>query len=529
MQSSDGAVEGADNTPLQEAFAEPEAAEILYEDTQKRDAYTKVYKKSDGSYTAMVSSTPLHFQKNSEWVDIDNTLTAATRDGQAVLTNADNPLEVALPETLSEECGVTLRENGNTITFALVDAQASEAELSAQTLPVSEEPAVELKTQSETAVYTDVLPDTNLEYSISSNSVKENIVIETPQAVRESYTFRVSAPGMTGSCAQNGAVTFRSADGQTAFVVPAPFMRDAAGTSSTEISVSLSGEDGAYQLIYTPSSAWLAAEERQYPVIIDPAVSSDSDAWYETVCVKSDAPTEGFYNESLWAVANGLSYDDETGEITSSDLTCTMYIRLLTEQLQMLTKGVTPTEVQLVLQGAGMNLAAYSVTEDCTYANMTYSDKPQYAPQPVDYYTGDSSASSMEYVHFNITKPFYEWLSGETPNYGMAIYSYDDTLPAIGLFFGEEFSGGVLLLMDYVESTGYSESFDYHTQDVGRAGTSYIQDFSQNLFIKRDDIAISGNLMPVQISFLYNPALLLNLRSMASISALEIPEVYGKG
>ena len=43
----------------------------------------------------------------------------------------------------------------------------------------------------------------------------------------------------------------------------------------------------------------------------------------------------------------------------------------------MLTKGVTPTEVQLVLQGAGMNLAAYAVTEECTYANMTYSGKPQ--------------------------------------------------------------------------------------------------------------------------------------------------------
>ena len=72
----------------------------------------------------------------------------------------------------------------------------------------------------------------------------------------------------------------------------------------------------------------------------------------------------------------------------------------------------------------------------------------------MDYYTGASSASSIEYVHFNITKPFYEWLSGETPNYGVAIYSYVDTLPASGLFLSEALSGGVLLLMDYVESTG---------------------------------------------------------------------------
>lgn len=49
MQSSSDMTEDTGDMPLQETLIESETAEILYEDTQKRDAYTKVYKKSDGS------------------------------------------------------------------------------------------------------------------------------------------------------------------------------------------------------------------------------------------------------------------------------------------------------------------------------------------------------------------------------------------------------------------------------------------------------------------------------------------------
>lgn len=49
--------------------------EILCEVTEKRDEHTKVYQKADGTYTAMISSQPLHYMQNGEWLDIDNTFT----------------------------------------------------------------------------------------------------------------------------------------------------------------------------------------------------------------------------------------------------------------------------------------------------------------------------------------------------------------------------------------------------------------------------------------------------------------------
>ena len=49
-------------------------AHILSEDTTLRDEYTKHFVLSDGSMLAASYSVPVHYYKNDEWKDIDNTL-----------------------------------------------------------------------------------------------------------------------------------------------------------------------------------------------------------------------------------------------------------------------------------------------------------------------------------------------------------------------------------------------------------------------------------------------------------------------
>ena len=52
---------------------------------EKRDEFSKTYKRTDGSYTSVVSQTPLHRLKDGQWENIDNTLIS---DGD-ILKNAD--------------------------------------------------------------------------------------------------------------------------------------------------------------------------------------------------------------------------------------------------------------------------------------------------------------------------------------------------------------------------------------------------------------------------------------------------------
>lgn len=47
--------------------------EILYEITEERNAYTKVYQRDDGTRTAMVCETPIHYSEGGAWKEIDNT------------------------------------------------------------------------------------------------------------------------------------------------------------------------------------------------------------------------------------------------------------------------------------------------------------------------------------------------------------------------------------------------------------------------------------------------------------------------
>lgn len=58
--------------------------------------------------------------------------------------------------------------------------------------------------------------------------------------------------------------------------------------------------------------------------------------------------------------------------------------------------------------------------------------------------------------------------------------------------------------IEYYESQGVEEQFDYHAFDVGRAGTAYFNDFTEQIYIERDELGLSGINMPVQIKRYFN-------------------------
>ena len=63
----------ADTTEVEEN-GKTEEDEILYEDTNRRDEYTKYFVMSNGLNKAVKYAQPIHYKENGEWIDIDNTL-----------------------------------------------------------------------------------------------------------------------------------------------------------------------------------------------------------------------------------------------------------------------------------------------------------------------------------------------------------------------------------------------------------------------------------------------------------------------
>lgn len=73
-----------------------EKSPIVGEVTDKRDENTKVFERRDGSYTAVITSEPIHYDDNGEWKEIDNTLVKTNNK----ITNKENSFSVDFPSLI---------------------------------------------------------------------------------------------------------------------------------------------------------------------------------------------------------------------------------------------------------------------------------------------------------------------------------------------------------------------------------------------------------------------------------------------
>lgn len=170
-------------------------AEILYEVEEKRDEYTKVYKKSDGTYTAVMTEEPLHYLENGVWEEIDNSMIL---DG-SLYTNLSNLFNVELPKNIDEDKALTVEKDGYELSFSVDDIENSSAVVendivASETEIESADKAIS-QTQS-SVTYNDIADDTNLQYIVTPNSIKENIIVSNKESVKDTYTFTFDTNGL---------------------------------------------------------------------------------------------------------------------------------------------------------------------------------------------------------------------------------------------------------------------------------------------------------------------------------------------
>jgi RHS repeat-associated protein len=133
--------------------------------------------------------------------------------------------------------------------------------------------------QGSEVTYPEVLPGTDIALQAQGSGVKETITVDSSSsgalaAGALTYTLRAGT-GLKASEA-NDQVSVTDAAGKTLFVLPAPFMDDVKGAHSDDIDVTLTpgAEAGTTTLTVTPSTTWLNAPERAWPVVIDPTIQS---------------------------------------------------------------------------------------------------------------------------------------------------------------------------------------------------------------------------------------------------------------
>ncbi len=492
--------------------AKDKEADILCEVTEKRDAYTKVYKKTDGTYTAVMSKLPLHFLENGEWKDIDNTL--LKKNG--VLSNSSNSFDVSFPEKMIENSDIQIEKNGSVISFAVNDISTSDAKvennIAEKTSGIAEADA-EISNNESKITYSDKKSNTDIQYTVTSNTVKENIIVSDASSVKESYSFDIEIGSMKYVLEKNGGVSFKE-NGETRFSIPAPVMMDSKLNVSYNIAVSVvDNKDGTITLVYKPSQEWINSSDREFPINIDPVIVVQDNAlnWVEDASVADDT------NNSEARFRNG--YDDPFGFAGEySGATGEIFTRINTEAFSVLGEGMVITNATYVWGGvmaSSGKLFLKELAQPCNLHTVTYDTKPSTIDSVIDYYTsplveGEDPSDQLA-IHFDITEALYRWMNGYTNN-GFALLA-DPGVGALVILngsltlFNHTETYSTILVLDYVYSNGYDNNFSYHSQSTNRAGTGYVNDFTRSLSVVRNDVELPGNIMPVSISSVYNTAL----------------------
>ncbi len=512
-------------------------AEILCEVTEKRDEYSKTYKRADGSFTTVFSSVPLHSFKDGKWSEIDNSL----QTENDVIKNADGVYNIEFPETITENEKITVTNDGESIAFSINDINDSSATVT--TSETDENDIIEndlSKTVSE-ITYESVDDKTDVQYVVSSGYVKENIIVNDESAVKDSYSFEIEKGNLTVILDENNSVIFKNEKNEVVFTIPAPLMSDAENALSYDIGVSVSGTDkSVFTLTYTPAKDWLNSKDRVYPVVIDPVIvfpSSEDLIIEDTVIMskesESEAKTTNYSNSS-----DGIISD--TDEVKSNVL-----VKLNMGAFSGFKKSnVEITRVDFLGDGFinGGNALLKPIVGAWNSQTITYADVfPEnnaesvitYENTVTDYFTGTSpqgTSNEATNVHFNITSLFKEWLSGERENTGFAIVPESPSVNGYMFIGGEYAPQGTVThtfssycSVDYVDTSGNNDSFEYLTQEIGRAGAVNVNVFSRGLSLTRSDLSMDGLRMPVNVQFNYNSALSDYLAMFNAVN-----ELYGE-
>lgn len=506
-------------------------SEILYEVEEKRDEHTKVYKKSDGTYTAVMTEEPLHYLDESVWKEIDNSMIL---DG-SLYTNLNNLFNVELPKNIDENKELTVEKDGYELSFSIDDIKNSSAivenDIVASETEIADANSAIAQTQS-SVTYNNIADNTDLQYIVTPNSIKENIIISNKESVKDTYTFTFETNGLNAEKQYDGSVLFKDNNGDVKFTIPRPVMTDANFAFSYDFGVLLTANaNGTITLEYAPSIDWTSSTDRAYPIVIDPAIVVEmrDSGWVEDtnvmyVSTDEDSVNENHYGEGGGFVGNKTFEDGDTfiGEV---------YTKINVDDIKALGTNVVVTEAQYLFNSLSFGGCALAkkILEPIELTTVTYATKPNLETESFDYCQSpfeEGDTYTETYTHFNITEPLNDWINGEV-NYGFAVVAGNEGY--YGLYAMNSTTSSntntTIMVLDFVDVAGNNSYFDYHSQSAGRAGTGYVSDFTQSLSVIRDDLSIDGNIMPTTISMIYCSSIL----NILEVLEAENMQVYGNG
>lgn len=518
---------------------------ILGEVEEFRTENTKHYRHKDGTYTAAVYSEPVHYLNSSgEWQDIDNTLalnnSRKSVSGKATYTPKSSSLDIRIPQDFSGGQFLTIGKDGYIVGMRLktsdtismsttaekIDLSSVKAEIdnnygsiktsdvdilasnSSSKLSIDEANKEEMKLENKVSAvnYKNIFDGADLQYVITPSKVKENIIVNKKQDTYV-YKFELALNGLVPVQQDNGSINLYEnvEDEEAVFVIETPYMYDANEDTSFDVSMSLSGNI----LTVTANSEWINDENRAFPVIIDPTLSTNASTFYDATANKN-TPIMNFDSYKFLYAGNGLLNLRRT------------YFKF---NLPYLPDGSVVTNATLEIKqhdvdlgDESVKLLAFDLTESASWSesSITWNNQPlskdKNGPRDnpdlkkLDYELFKVENDKGQIYSFNLTKAVKNWYEGATNN-GIMITSSDEEKNSQTTLYSSDHNDAALhpaVRIEYTNNIGLEDYWTYETTDLGRSGSLYANPYNGAVTYVHSDLSMTGNLMPISISHIHN-------------------------
>lgn len=450
---------------LDSLSVEETAAKIVSEVTGMREESVKYFLCDDGSYIAATYAAPVHYNENGVWKEIDNTLTPSSKSGETVYSTKGG-LNVTVPSDLGSGKRFTATNGGYTISFGVksidnsLSAQAkvvetdalpsvvkmnSTAEISNEKVTVSsmaqkaetltEKQKVEkfnneqmtVDKQSGAVVYKGFDRQSDLEYIVTSNSLKENIVVYKPQD-EYVYRFDLDSDGLIPIEQPNGSIILveSEASQEAVFTLDAPYMYDANGAESYDIELSIKENGDEYVVMVEADSTWLNNSEREFPVVIDPTWSAPNSKIQDVYVINGTFANSPRSNTEIRAGRNLTNIVRSYIKLTLPTNLPIGY-SLYNSTLVLKKQNYFKVSKDIDIRAYDCKNAASWSTSSISWNNQPFDNSNNgYLNSDPELLSSVAAKSDSEDYIFNITKAVSRWEKGETNN-GIMLASSDES------------------------------------------------------------------------------------------------------
>ena len=132
--------------------------------------------------------------------------------------------------------------------------------------------------------------------------------MNTPQEAYR-YDFFLELEGLTAVTNADNSISLTDSEGDVCYTIPAPFMEDYIGATSTAVTYTLTPTVGGTILTVEADADWINHEDREFPVSIDPTLEATAgnsdDQIYATYVVEG---TPGIMNPTHQHLYFGYGY-----------------------------------------------------------------------------------------------------------------------------------------------------------------------------------------------------------------------------